>query len=63
MIRLAIKMIVNDRLKYLGLLIGLAFAATLITQQASIFMGYTQRMWAFFGDMPHTDVWVMDREM
>jgi putative ABC transport system permease protein len=63
MIRLAIKMIVNDRLKYLGLLIGLAFAATLITQQASIFMGYTQRMWAFFSDTPHADVWVMDREM
>jgi putative ABC transport system permease protein len=63
MIRIAIKMIVNDRLKYLGLLVGLAFAATLITQQASIFMGYTQRMWAFFSDTPHTHIWVMDNEM
>lgn len=63
MMRLAIKMIMNDRLKYLGLLIGLAFAATLITQQASIFMGYTQRMWSFFSDTPHTHIWVMDPEM
>jgi len=63
MIRLAIKMIMGDRLKYLGLLIGLAFAATLITQQASIFMGYTQRTWAFIKDTPHADIWVMDEQM
>lgn len=60
MIRLAIKMIMGDRLKFLGLLIGLAFAATLITQQASIFMGYTRRTWAFIEDTPHVHVWVMD---
>jgi putative ABC transport system permease protein len=63
MIRLAIKMIMGDRLKYLGLLIGLAFAATLITQQASIFMGYTQRTWAFIDDTPHADIWVMDEQV
>lgn len=63
MIRLAIKMIMGDRLKYLGLLIGLAFAATLITQQASIFMGYTRRTWAFIDDTPHADIWVMDEQV
>lgn len=63
MIRLAIKMIMGDRLKYLGLLIGLAFAATLITQQASIFMGYTRRTWAFIEDTPHVHVWVMDDQV
>ena len=63
MIRLAIKMIMNDRLKYLGLLIGLAFAATLITQQASIFMGYTRRTWAFIEDTPHVHIWVMDDQV
>jgi len=62
-IRLAIKMIMNDRLKYLGLLIGLAFAATLITQQASIFMGYTRRTWAFIEDTPHVHIWVMDDQV
>lgn len=63
MIRLAIKMIMGDRLKYLGLLIGLAFAATLITQQASIFMGYTRRTWAFIEDTPHVHIWVMDDQV
>lgn len=63
MIRLAIKMIMGDRLKYLGLLIGLSFAAMLITQQASIFMGYTKRMWSFIQDTPHADVWVMDPQV
>ncbi len=60
---LAIKMLMGDRLKYLGLLIGLTFAATLITQQAAIFMGYTKRMWAFIDDTPHVDVWVMDPQV
>jgi putative ABC transport system permease protein len=59
MIRLAITMIMGDHLKFLGLLIGLSFAAMLITQQASIFMGYTQRMWAFIDDTPHAHIWVM----
>ena len=37
----ALKMLVGDRLKYVALVAGVAFAALLITQQASIFMGYT----------------------
>ena len=36
MIVFAVKMLVGDRLKYLGLVLGLAFASLLITQQASI---------------------------
>jgi putative ABC transport system permease protein len=63
MLRIAIRMIMGDRLKYLGLLVGLSFAAMLITQQASIFMGYTQRMWAPIEDQPHVDIWVMDPQV
>jgi putative ABC transport system permease protein len=63
MMRVAIAMIMGDRIKYLGLLVGLSFAAMLITQQASIFMGYTQRMWAPIEDTPHADVWVMDPQV
>ena len=37
---LAMKMLIGDRLKYLSLVAGLAFAALLVTQQASIFCGY-----------------------
>ena len=39
----ALKMLVGDRLKYLALIAGVSFAALLITQQASIFAGYTLR--------------------
>ena len=39
----ALKMLVGDRLKYLALVAGVSFAALLITQQASIFAGYTLR--------------------
>lgn len=56
----AIKMIMGDRLKYLGLLLGLTFAATLITQQMGIFLGYTLRMFSFITDTPAAQLWVMD---
>jgi hypothetical protein len=42
--RLALRMLVGDRLKYLGLVAGLFFASLLVLQQASIFTGYTGRM-------------------
>ena len=35
----ALKMLVGDRLKYISLVAGIAFAALLVTQQASIFTG------------------------
>jgi putative ABC transport system permease protein len=56
----ALKMLVGDRLKYLGLVAGLAFAALLVTQQASIFTGYVLRMSAWIRDTGGADLWVMD---
>ena len=38
----AIKMLVGDRAKYLGIIMGLTFASLLITQQAAIFVGSFQ---------------------
>lgn len=63
MLRIAIRMIMGDSLKFAGLLVGLTFAAMLITQQASIFMGYVQRMSSFIKDTPHADIFVMDPEV
>lgn len=63
MTSVAIKMIMGDKVKFLGLLIGLTFAAMLITQQASIFMGYTKRMSSFIDDTPSADVFVMDPQV
>ena len=35
----ALKMLMGDRAKYLGIIIGLTFASLLITQQGAIFVG------------------------
>jgi putative ABC transport system permease protein len=56
----ALKMLVGDRLKYLGLVGGLAFAALLVTQQASIFTGYALRTGAWIRDTSSADLWIMD---
>jgi hypothetical protein len=39
----ALKMLIGDRAKYLGILMGLTFASLLITQQLSIFVGLMGR--------------------
>jgi putative ABC transport system permease protein len=57
---LAMKMLVGDRLKYLSLVAGLAFAALLVTQQASIFCGYALRTGSWIHDERCCDLWVMN---
>jgi putative ABC transport system permease protein len=56
----AIRMLMGDRAKYLGIIMGVAFASLLITQQASIFVGLMTRTYGFVTDTPQPDVWVMD---
>lgn len=56
----ALKMLVGDRAKYIGILIGLTFASLLITQQSSIFWGLMCRTFGQISDMGQPDVWVMD---
>jgi putative ABC transport system permease protein len=60
---IALKMLVGDKLKYLSLVAGLAFAALLITQQASIFTGFTLQMGAWIRDTAAADLWVMDDQV
>ena len=61
----ALKMLVGDRLKYIALVAGIAFAALLITQQASIFTGYTLRTGAWIRETSAAgaDLWVMDPQV
>jgi putative ABC transport system permease protein len=59
-ILVALKMLVGDRLKYIGLVAGLTFAVTLITQQAAIMGGFMSRMGSFVRDTGPADLWVMD---
>lgn len=60
MYRVALQMLMGDRGKYLGLIMGLTFAALLITQQSAIFTGLMTRTYSFIGDLSQPDIWVMD---
>lgn len=53
-------MLVGDRAKYFGILIGLSFASLLITQQLAIFVGIMSRSYSFITDTPQADIWVVD---
>lgn len=63
MIGVAIKMIVGDKLKYFGLIAGIAFASLLVIQQASILVGLTHQTGAFIRDTNQFDLWVMDPQI
>lgn len=56
----ALKMLVGDRAKYLGIITGLTFASLLITQQAGIFVGIMARTTGAITDLSMPDIWVMD---
>lgn len=61
--RIAIKMLVGDVAKYFGILLGITFAALLITQQSSIFVGLMSRTYAFIEDTSLPDLWITDPEV
>lgn len=60
---IALKMLVGNRAKYIGIIIGLTFASLLITQQSAIFMGLMTRTFGFLMDTGLPDIWVMDPEV
>ena len=59
----ALKMLVGDRAKYFGIIMGLTFASLLITQQAAIFLGLMTRTFGAITDLSGPDIWVMDRKV
>jgi putative ABC transport system permease protein len=56
----ALKMLVGDRAKYLGIIMGITFASLLITQQLAIFVGLMSRTYGAVTDLALPDIWVMD---
>lgn len=56
----AIKMLIGDRGKYIGILLGITFASLLITHQTSTFVGLMSRTFGAITDMGLPDIWVMD---
>lgn len=59
----ALNMLMGDRLKYFGLIAGIAFTALLITQQVAILVGFTRQTGAFIRDTAHADLWLMDSQV
>jgi putative ABC transport system permease protein len=57
------KMLVGDRAKYIGIIVGLTFASLLITQQAAIFVGLMSRTYGAITDLGLPDIWVMDKKV
>jgi len=54
------KMLVGDKAKYIGIVMGLTFASLLITQQAAVFTGLMTRTFNTITDVGVADIWVMD---
>ncbi len=57
---IALKMLLGDRGKYLGIITGITFATLLIAQQAAIFCGLMLRTSAQIRDVHGAEIWVMD---
>lgn len=57
---IAIKMLTGNKGKYLGIILGIAFASLLIAQQASIFCGLMLQTSGQIRDIGGADIWVMD---
>lgn len=60
MYQIALKMLMGDRAKYTGLLLGIAFTAFLVTFALSYFAGFMTRGFALISENSSADVWVMD---
>ncbi len=57
---IALKMLMGDKGKYLGIVMGLTFASLIMTQQPAIFVGLMARSYSFISDVGLPDIWVMD---
>jgi putative ABC transport system permease protein len=57
---IAIKMLMGDRAKYLGLIFAIAFSTFLLENQSSIFAGIMKRTTSQIIDVTDADIWVMD---
>ena len=60
MFYVAFRMLVGDRGKFLGIILGLSFASLIMTQQPGVFVGIMTRAYSFITDLGLPDIWVMD---
>ncbi len=59
----ALRMLMGDTSKYIGIIMGVTFAALIMTQQPSIFVGLMSRTFGFINDTRYPQLWVMDKKM
>lgn len=60
---IAIQMLMGDKGKYIGIVMGLTFASLIMTQQPAIFIGLMARSYSFLTDVGLPDIWVMDNKV
>jgi putative ABC transport system permease protein len=60
-LKVAFKMLINSKKKFIGMLIGATFAAFIIMQQPSIYQGVSDRLVAQINSIKEADLWVMDQ--
>jgi putative ABC transport system permease protein len=56
----ALRILLGDRAKYIGLIFGIAFSTMLMSNQISIFAGLMLRTAGQILDAREADIWVMD---
>lgn len=60
MLVIALKMLLGDRARYFGIVMGVTLASLVINQQGAIFVGIMSRTFGLITDMGYPDLWVMD---
>ena len=57
---IAWRMLIGNRGKYIGIIVGISFSALLITQQSAVFWGLMRLTFSQIHDVQGADIWVMD---
>jgi putative ABC transport system permease protein len=61
MYSIALSMLFGDRGKLIAMIVGITFAALIMTQQPAIFVGLLSRTYSFIENLSAPDIWVMDK--
>jgi putative ABC transport system permease protein len=57
---IALKMLLGDRGKYLGIVVGIALASLIMIQQPGVFLSILTEQYGRITDISQPDIWVMD---
>jgi putative ABC transport system permease protein len=63
MYQIALKMLVEDRAKFIGMVLSLALSTVIITQQMAIFLGLMRRTYQVIQDTPQAEIWIMNQSV